>query len=269
MPLPKNILPKLDDLDIEIPKEDPIESYVEEDEFLEDLSDEDFGNFEDDDIVDFGEMIEDDEYSQMIKEQESEEDTSSYQEEEEYSEPLPTKTTKETPKEKPKIIQDILKQKPKPAKNKKLKSLSGNNPLEAIKKYKIPIIVLSSILVVVLILFIVMSFLKGDKSSSSEAPGVESPSVENAVEIGRPDNSEPIPKDKDYYIEEGKIVVKPKSDSKKFEYIEAAVLTEDGITRCVSFDIKLKDKHEPTVLNDCDIDLSGRTIENIIIFEKE
>lgn len=260
MPLPKNILPKLEDIESE--QEDPIESYEEDDEFLEDLSDEDFGNFDDDDIVDFGDMIEDDEYSQMIKEQDSEEESSHT--EEQTNEDLPNEP-KEKPIEKPQVIKNILNDKSK-KKNKKLKGSSGSSPLDILKKYKTPVIVLSSVLVAVLILFIVMSFLKGDKPVTEDPhSGSEPSSVESAVEIGGSDDVA----DKDYYIKEGKLVVKPKSDSKKFEYIEAAVLTEDGITRCISFEVKLNEKHEPTELGDCDIDLSGRTIENVIIFEKD
>lgn len=260
MPLPKNILPKLEDIESE--QEDVIESYEEDDEFLEDLSDEDFGNF-DDDIVDFGDMIEDDEYSQMIKEQDSEEEVSDYTEEQ-TNEDLPDEP-KEEPVEKPQIIKDILDKKPK-KKSKKLKGSSSSNPLDVLIKYKTPVIVLSSVLVAVLILFIVMSFLKKDKPMSEETqPELSPSSVESAVEIERSDDAT----DEDYYVKEGKLVIKPKSDSKKFEYIEAAVLTEDGITKCVSFEVKLDEKHEPTVLYDCDIDLSGRTIENIIIYEKD
>lgn len=260
MPLPKNILPSLED--IEPKQEDTVESYEEDDEFLEDLSDEDFGNFDDDDIVDFGDMIEDDEYSQMIKEQDSEEESSHT--EEQANEDLPNEP-KEKPVEKPQVVQNILNNKPKD-KKKKLKGSSGGSPLDILKKYKTPVIVLSSVLVAVLILFIVMSFLKKDKPVAEDPhSGSEPSSVESAVEIGGSDDVT----DKDYYIKEGKLVVKPKSDSKKFEYIEAAVLTEDGITRCVSFEVKLNEKHEPTVLGDCDIDLSGRTIENIIIYEKD
>ena len=260
MPLPKNMLPKLEDIESE--QEDPIEPYEEDDEFLEDLSDEDFGNFDDDDIVDFGDMIEDDEYSQMIKEQESEEESGHT--EEQTNEDLPNEP-KEKPVEKPQVVQNILNDKSK-KKNKKLKGSSSSNPLDILKKYKTPVIVLSSVLIAVLILFIVMSFLKKDKPVAEDShSGSEPSSVESAVEIGGSDDAT----DKDYYIKEGKLVVKPKSDSKKFEYIEAAVLTEDGITRCISFEVKLDEKHEPTELGDCDIDLSGRIIENVIIYEKD
>lgn len=252
MPLPKNVLPKLED--VESKQKDITDSYEYEDEFLEDLSDEDFGN-SDDDIVDYGNMIEDDEYSKMLKEQESEEQISDYTEE---------KTDTYT-YNKPKATKDIFDNKLN-KKNNKLKGSLKPNPLDILKKYKTPVIILSSILVAVLILFVVISFLRKDKPTSNETSlESKSPTVEDAIEIGESNTTE----DKNYYIEEGKLVVRPMSDSKKFEYIEAAVLTEDGITRCVSFDIKLNEKHEPTILSDCDIDLSGRTIENIIVYEKD
>lgn len=256
MPLPKNILPKLDDIAAPEPEEYSEDSY-EDDEFLEDLSDEDFGNL-DDNIVDFGDMIEDDEYSQMVKEQESED------EEVYHEEPDVTPSPKPEPAEKP------VNQSKKIKGNKPLKAPLGSSPsgtiiLGTIRKYKIPIIILSSVLAVVLILFIVLSFIGKGKSGSKNT---EPSSVESAVEIGSSDENK-NPKGKNYYIKDGKLVVKPKSDKKEFKYIEAAVLTKDGITRCVSFDIKLKETHEQTVLNDCDIDLTDRTIEDIIIFEKD